>query len=67
MQVDGTGAGGKKRKRPRKVVYKQSFFERPEHMLFRGNQMIVRTEDLPSHGTTESVRMETGAGSTWIG
>jgi len=52
MQVDGTRAEGRKRKGPkRKVVYKQPFFERPEHILFRGNKMVVKTEGLPPHET----------------
>jgi len=68
MPVDGAGVGGKRRKRPKKkVVYKQPFFERPEHMLFRGNKMVVRPKDSPPHETTaqlsESVRMETDAAS----
>lgn len=50
MQVDGTRAGGRKRKGPRKV-YKQPFFERPEHILFRGNKMVVKTEDAPQDET----------------
>ena len=53
MQVDGTEVGGKKRKRPKKkVVYKQPFFERPEHMLFRGNKLVVKTEGPPSDEIT---------------
>ena len=52
-QVDGTRAEGRKRKGPKKkVVYKQPFFERPEHILFRGNKIMVNTEDLPQHETT---------------
>jgi len=50
MQVDGTRAEGGKRKRPKKV-YKQPFFERPEHILFRGNKMVVKTEDAPQDET----------------
>jgi len=61
-QVDETRTDGKKRKRRKKVVYKQPFFERPEHILFRGNKMVVKTEDLPLGETTaqvsESVSME---------
>ena len=68
MPVDGPRVEGKRRKRPRKkVVYKQPFFERPEHMLFRGNKMVVNTEDSPPHETTvqvsESARMDAGAAS----
>jgi len=66
VPVDGTRVEGKRRKRPKKkVVYKQPFFERPEHMLFRGNKMIVKMEDSPPHETTaqvsESTRMDTDA------
>lgn len=67
IPVDGTGVEGKRRKRPKKkVMYKQPFFERPEHMLFRGNKMVVKTEDSPHETTaqvTESTRMETDAAS----
>ncbi|KAF9650650.1 hypothetical protein BDM02DRAFT_1353133 [Thelephora ganbajun] len=71
MQLDGVGVEGKKCKRPKKAVYKQPFFERPEHILFRGNEMVVKTEDPSPHETTaqasESVRMETDAASIQIG
>lgn len=44
MQVDGVEE--KRRKRPKKKsMYKQPFFERPEHILFRGNEMVVRRGD----------------------
>ena len=71
MRVDETGIEGKRRKRrKRKVVYKQPFFERPEHILFRGNKMVVRTEDLPLDETTaqasESVSMEVDVASVSI-
>lgn len=64
MLVDGAGVEGKRRKRPKKkVAYKQPFFERPEHILFRGNKMVIRAEDSPPDKTTmqasESARMET--------
>lgn len=63
MQVDGTRIKGRKRKRSKKGMYKQPFFERPEHILFRGNKMVVKTEDPAPGGTTaqvsESVRIET--------
>lgn len=40
-------------KRPKKeVVYKQPFFERPEHMLFCGNGMVVKTGGPMSGETT---------------
>ena len=72
MQVDGTGVEGKKNKRPKKkVVYKQPFFERPEHMLFRGNKLVVKTEDPLLHETTaqasESARMDIDVASISIG
>jgi len=72
MQVDVTEAEGKKRKQPKtNVVYKQPFFERPEHILFRGNRMVVQVEDSPSHETTgqvpESAEMETDAAIISIG
>ena len=68
MPVDGAGVEGKRRRRPKKkVVYKQPFFERPEHVLFRGNKMVVKTEGPPPHETTAQVseltRMETDAAS----
>ena len=64
MPVDGTGAEGKRRKRTKKkIVHKQPFFERPEHILFRGNKVVVKTEDPPPHETagqvSGSTRMET--------
>ena len=47
MQVDDAGVErkGKRRKRvKKKVVYKQPFFERPDHILFRGNEMVAKAE-----------------------
>lgn len=72
MQVDGAGVEEKKRTRPKKkAVYKQPFFERPEHMLFRGNRLVVKTEDCSSYETTtqasESARVEIDAASVSIG
>ena len=56
MQVDVTEVEGKRRKRPKtNVAYKQPFFERPEHILFRGNRMVVQVEDSPSHETIGQV------------
>jgi hypothetical protein len=53
MQVDGSGIRGKGGKRPKKkVVYNQPFFERPEHILFRGNEMVIKTNDPISGETT---------------
>lgn len=70
MQVDSTRAKGRRRKRSKKAVYKQPFFERPEHILFRGNEIVAKLEDPPSHGATaqvpELVRTETGVGSVSI-
>lgn len=72
-QVDGAGTEGKrpKRKRAKKVVYKQPFFERPEHILFCGSKMVVKAEDLPPHKTAtsvpEPVRTEADAASIPIG
>jgi hypothetical protein len=55
-QADGTRGEGRKRKRSKKkTVYKPPFFERPEHMLFRGNKMVVRTEDPPQGGMAAQV------------
>lgn len=54
-QVDGTRAEGRKRKRSKKAVYKPPFFERPEHILFRGNKMVVKTEDPPQGGMAAQV------------
>ena len=51
MQVDNVEDEGKRRKRSKKkILYKQPFFERPEHILFRGNEMIVRRGDPMSNG-----------------
>ncbi|KAF9792598.1 Rpr2-domain-containing protein [Thelephora terrestris] len=66
MQVDGVEVEGKSRKRPkRNVVFKRPFFERPEHILFRGNEMVVNTdEDMPRETApreSEPVRMEIDA------
>lgn len=71
MPVDGTRSEERKRKRPRKkVVYKQPFFERPEHILFRGNKMVVKAEDPPlpkaAVQVSESVMIETDVASTSI-
>jgi len=70
MQVDDTRAKGRKRKGPKKVGYRQPFFERPEHILFRGNKM-VRMEDSPPHETaaqaSESVMIGADVTSTSIG
>ena len=72
MQVDGTRAEGRKRKGlKKKVVYKRPFFERPEHILFRGNKMVVKTEDPPPHETaaqaSESVMIGVDVTSTSVG
>ena len=60
MEVSGTRNEG--RQPEKKVVYKQPFFERPEHILFRGNKMVVKTDDPLSSETTtreiELVKME---------
>ena len=64
MEVDGTVIGGKRHKRSKKkkVVYKQPFFERPEHILFRGNEIFVKEHEAVSSETiaqgTEPVKME---------
>ena len=45
-EVHGVGSEGKRRKRPKKkAVRKQPFFERPEHILFRGNEAVVKRND----------------------
>jgi len=72
MQTDVADVEGKRRKRPKKnVAYKQPFFERSEHMLFRGNKIVIQAEDSPSHEATgqvsEPARMETDAAITSIG
>lgn len=50
------------------MAYKQPFFERPEHILFRGNEMIVKTDDAVSGEATAQgtgpVGMEIDAVST---
>jgi len=56
MQVDDTETEGQKRKRrKKKAAYKQPFFERPEHILFRGNKMVAKMEDLPLDETAAQV------------
>jgi len=71
MQVGGTGKERKGGKLPKtKVVHQKPFFERPEHILFRGNEIVVRTDGHMSSGTTvqesEPVRMEIDAASKRI-
>jgi len=66
MRVDDVGGGVKSGKRSKKrVVYKRPFFERPEHILFRGNEMVVKTDDPTTCEATargpEPARMETDA------
>ena len=62
MQVDGsTGAEGKNRRKrsKKKAVYKRPFFERPEQILFRGNEAVVKSDDPIPCETTEPVGVET--------
>lgn len=70
MQVDGSGRR-RKRRRHKKGAYKQPFFERPEHILFRGNKVVNKTEDPLAHETTvqasEPARIETDADPIPIG
>ena len=70
MQVDGSGKR-RKRRRHKKGAYKQPFFERPEHILFRGNKVVDKTEDPLAHETTvqasEPARIETDADPIPIG
>ena len=66
MQVDDVGGEGKSGKRPKKrVVHKRPFFERPEHILFCGNEMVVKTDGPTTSETNHRgpgpARMETDA------